>query len=62
MYEDSIANLPCVFQVSMSVHSCLNSNTLDRQHPKDIFDVRGLLENEGVSDTLMDVFIVYLIN
>ena len=35
---------------------------LDRQHPRDFFDVRGLLDNEGVSDSLMDVFIVYLIS
>lgn len=35
---------------------------LDRQHPRDFFDVRGLLDNEGISDTLMDVFIVYLIS
>ncbi len=35
---------------------------LDRQHPRDFFDVRGLLDNEGISDSLMDVFIVYLIS
>ena len=35
---------------------------LDRQHPRDFFDVRGLLDNEGISDALMDVFIVYLIS
>lgn len=35
---------------------------LDRQHPRDFFDVRGLLDNEGISNTLMDVFIVYLIS
>lgn len=35
---------------------------LDRQHPRDFFDVRGLLDNEGISDTLMDVFMVYLIS
>ena len=35
---------------------------LDRQHPRDFFDVRGLLDNEGISDDLMDVFIVYLIS
>lgn len=34
----------------------------DRQHPRDFFDVRGLLDNEGISDALMDVFIVYLIS
>jgi hypothetical protein len=35
---------------------------LDRQHPRDFFDVRGLLDNEGISDSLMDVFMVYLIS
>lgn len=35
---------------------------LDRQHPRDFFDVRGLLDNEGISDTLMGVFMVYLIS
>jgi predicted nucleotidyltransferase component of viral defense system len=31
---------------------------LDRQHPRDFYDIRGLLNNEGISDDLMDVFIV----
>jgi predicted nucleotidyltransferase component of viral defense system len=35
---------------------------LDRQHPRDFFDVRGLLDNEGISDSLMDVFMVYLVS
>ncbi len=35
---------------------------LDRQHPRDFFDIRGLLDNEGLSDNLLDVFIVYLIS
>lgn len=35
---------------------------LDRQHPRDFFDIRGLLDNEGISDTLMNVFIVYLLS
>ena len=35
---------------------------LDRQHPRDFFDIRALLDNEGISDNLMDVFIVYLIS
>lgn len=33
---------------------------LDRQHPRDLFDVKLLLENEGVSDMLRKTFIVYL--
>lgn len=35
---------------------------LDRQHPRDFFDIRGLLDNEGISDSLMDVLMVYLVS
>ena len=35
---------------------------LDRQHPRDLFDVRDLLANEGISDDLRRAFIVYLIS
>lgn len=34
---------------------------LDRQHPRDFFDVKLLLENEGVDDELMTVFLAYLL-
>lgn len=35
---------------------------LDRQHPRDLFDVRDLLANEGVDDALRRAFIVYLLS
>jgi predicted nucleotidyltransferase component of viral defense system len=35
---------------------------LDRQHPRDLFDIRDLLANEGVDDALRQAFIVYLIS
>jgi len=35
---------------------------LDRQHPRDLFDVRDLLANEGIDDDLRRAFIVYLIS
>jgi len=35
---------------------------LDRQHPRDLFDVRDLLANEGISETLRRAFLVYLIS
>lgn len=35
---------------------------LDRQHPRDFFDVRDLLANEGIDDALRRAFIVYLIS
>lgn len=33
---------------------------LDRQHPRDLFDVRVLLEHEGVTDQIRKAFVVYL--
>jgi predicted nucleotidyltransferase component of viral defense system len=35
---------------------------LDRQHPRDLFDVRELLAAEGITDELRKAFIVYLIS
>jgi len=34
---------------------------LDRQHPRDLFDVGLLLRNEGISNRLKDSFLVYLL-
>lgn len=35
---------------------------LDRQHPRDLFDVMLLLKNEGMTDEIHDGFITYLIS
>jgi predicted nucleotidyltransferase component of viral defense system len=35
---------------------------LDRQHPRDLFDVKDLLANEGIDDALRKAFIVYLLS
>jgi len=35
---------------------------LDRQHPRDLFDVKLLLENEGVTDEIRKACLVYLIS
>ena len=35
---------------------------LDRQHPRDLFDVRELLANEGITGEIREAFIVYLIS
>jgi predicted nucleotidyltransferase component of viral defense system len=35
---------------------------LDRQHPRDLFDVHHLLENEGINDELRNAIIIYLIS
>ena len=33
---------------------------LDRQHPRDLFDIKLLFENEGITDSIRQAFIVYL--
>jgi predicted nucleotidyltransferase component of viral defense system len=33
---------------------------LDRQHPRDLFDVKVLLENEGITEKIRKAFVVYL--
>ena len=35
---------------------------LDRQHPRDLFDVRDLLAHDGISDDLRRAFLVYVIS
>jgi predicted nucleotidyltransferase component of viral defense system len=35
---------------------------LDRQHPRDLFDIHYLLANEGLSDDLFRAFLVYLVS
>jgi predicted nucleotidyltransferase component of viral defense system len=35
---------------------------LDRQHPRDLFDVRDLLANEGIDESLRRAFLIYLIS
>lgn len=35
---------------------------LDRQHPRDLFDIKLLLDNEGITDDIRKSFIVHLIS
>lgn len=35
---------------------------LDRQHPRDLFDIYLLLKNEGITESIKKAFIVYLIS
>lgn len=35
---------------------------LDRQHPRDLFDVHYLLETDGIADELFTAFLVYLVS
>ena len=35
---------------------------LDRQHPRDLFDVRDLLAHEGIDDALRTAFLIYVLS
>lgn len=35
---------------------------LDRQHPRDLFDLKLLLENEGITRAIFETFLVYLMS
>jgi len=35
---------------------------LDRQHPRDLYDIKLLFDNEGLSRNLVETFLVYLIS
>lgn len=63
---DSIANQFGYFETNVLALEELYAGklvaSLDRQHPRDLFDVMLLLENEGISPELMDLFVVYLIS
>ena len=34
----------------------------DRQHPRDLFDIKLLMDNEGIEENIIRAFIFYLIS
>lgn len=53
--EMQVASLPDLFAGKLCA-------ALDRQHPRDLFDVKFLLENEGLTEKLRKTFLVFLIS
>jgi predicted nucleotidyltransferase component of viral defense system len=53
--EMQVASLPDLYAGKLCA-------ALDRQHPRDLFDVKFLLENEGLTDDLRKTFLVFLIS
>ena len=74
IYQSSILDLCAVAQTQFSrfvavqvlsfedVYAGKICAALDRGHPRDLFDIKLLLENEGISDRLRKAFIIYLIS
>ncbi len=50
-----IASLPDVYAGKICA-------ALDRQHPRDLFDIKVLYENEGITDEIRKAFVVYLVS
>ena len=53
--EIQVASLPDLYAGKICA-------ALDRQHPRDLFDVKYLLENEGFTEDLRKTFLVFLIS
>jgi predicted nucleotidyltransferase component of viral defense system len=53
--EMQVASLPDLYAGKLCA-------ALDRQHPRDLFDVKFLLKNEGLTDNLRKTFLIFLIS
>lgn len=53
--EVQVASLPDLYAGKLCA-------ALDRQHPRDLFDVKLLFENEGLTENLRKTFLVFLIS
>ncbi|MPM16165.1 hypothetical protein SDC9_62541 [bioreactor metagenome] len=54
------AEMPVVSFEALSAGKMMAAQ--DRQHPRDLYDIKGLLEREGVSARMKEAFIVYLLS
>ncbi len=53
--EMQVASLPDLYAGKLCA-------ALDRQHPRDLFDVKFLFDNEGLTDDLRKTFLIFLIS
>ncbi len=60
--EDEFGFVECQIVHMNDLYAGKMCAALDRQHPRDLFDIRNLLDNEGIDDDLMNAFIIYLIS
>ena len=62
------AQAEALFELSASIKTAAFADlyggklcaALDRQHPRDLFDIKLLMENEGITDEVRSAFVVYL--
>lgn len=62
------AQAEALFELSASIKTAAFADlyggklcaALDRQHPRDLFDIKVMMENEGITDEVRSAFVVYL--
>lgn len=68
-YRDLAPKAEQIFQLSVSEMPVLSladlyggkiCAALDRQHPRDLFDIKLLMENEGITNEVRQAFVIYL--
>lgn len=58
LFELSISDMPVLSMPDL--YGGKICAALARQHPRDLFDIKLLLENEGITDAIRQAFVVYL--
>lgn len=58
LFQLSISDMPVLSMADL--YGGKICAALARQHPRDLFDVKLLLENEGITDAIRKAFVVYL--
>lgn len=54
----SIKNIPVLSEAELYAGKICAA--LSRQHPRDLFDIKELLDNTGISDVMRQAFVIYL--
>ncbi len=58
-FEFSVKQIPILSEEE--IYAGKICAALSRQHPRDFFDIKELLENQGITDKIRQAFIVYLV-
>lgn len=58
LFNKALLDIPLIFKEEIYAGKICAS--LDRQHPRDLFDIKILYENSGITTLMLDVFVAYL--
>ena len=58
-FEYSVKNIPVLAEEELYAGKICAA--LSRQHPRDFFDIKKLLEDKGITDNIRQAFVIYLV-